>query len=94
MKALKISILGLFAGFLCATASAQTGGFPSALNTRQLHVPPQAQHARSSMFRYLASDEGRAWMQVSRNPKSKYLNQRFGEPSPRLWNRLGFFCGR
>src|SRR5579863_1358235 len=81
MKAIKISIVGLLVGFLCAVAAAQTSGFPFTRNTRQLHVPPQAQHARSAAYRYLASDEGRAWMQVSGNPKSKYLNQRFGEPS-------------
>lgn len=81
MKALGNIILGLFAALLCASASAQSGGFSLVGNAGQLHVPPQAQHLRSSVYRYLASDEGRAWMQVSGNPKSKSLNQRFGEPS-------------
>jgi hypothetical protein len=87
MKALRNSILGLLAGLLCAAASAQTGGFPLVGPSGQLHVPPQAQHERSSMYRYLASDEGRAWMQVSGNPKSKALNQRFGAPSPAALER-------
>ena len=87
MKAIGSSILGLFAGVLCAAASAQTGGFGLPGNTRQLHVPPQAQHARSYIYRYLASDEGRAWMQVSGNPMSEGLNQRFGAPSPAALER-------
>ncbi len=87
MKALRNSTLGLLAGLLCTAASAQTGGLPQVGHSGQLHVPPQAQHERSSMFRYLASDEGRAWMQVSGNPKSKALNQRFGEPSPAALER-------
>jgi hypothetical protein len=87
MKALRNSILGLFASLLCVTASAQTGGFPRVGPSGQLHVPPRAQHQQSSMYRYLASDEGRAWMQVSGNPKSKSLNQRFGEPSPAALER-------
>jgi hypothetical protein len=81
MNALKIVILGLFAGLLCATASAQTSRFPLTLNTRQLHIPPKAQHVRSPMYRYLASDEGRAWMQVSGDPRSSFFNRRFGGPS-------------
>jgi hypothetical protein len=91
MKAPKLGVLKLFVGFLCATASAQTGGFALAGNIRQLHVPPQAQHVRSSMYRYLASDEGRAWMQVSGNPKSKYLNHRFGAPSAAAVERARIF---
>jgi hypothetical protein len=81
MKALRNGILGIFAALLCASASAQSGGFSLQGNVGQLHVPPQAQHLRSSVYRYLASDEGRAWMQISGNPKSKALNLRFGEPS-------------
>jgi hypothetical protein len=48
----------------------------------QLHVPPEAQHMHSSTYKYLVSDEGRAWMQVSGRPISKSLNERFGPPSP------------
>lgn len=81
MKKLRNGILALSAGLLCAAASAQTAAFPLVGNARKLHVPPSAQSLRSSMYRYLVSDEGRAWMQVSGNPKSKALNQRFGEPS-------------
>src|SRR5579863_2409343 len=87
MEALRNSILGLFAGLLCAAAFAQTGGFPRVGPSGQPHVSPQAQHQQSSMYRYLESDEGRAWMQVSGNPKSKALNQRFGEPSPAALER-------
>jgi hypothetical protein len=82
MKALRNITLGLFAGLLCASAFAQSGGTSLLENSRQLRVSPSGERPRSSMYSYLASDEGRAWMQVSGNPKSKALNQRFGEPSP------------
>ena len=36
---------------------------------------------RSATARYLASEDGRAWLEASGHPLSKYLNQAFGEPS-------------
>jgi hypothetical protein len=87
MKTFANGILGLFVGLLCGITSAQTAGLPPAVNARQPHAQSQGQPLRSSMYEYLASEEGRAWMQVSGNPKSKALNQRFGQPSPAALER-------
>lgn len=82
MKTLKIAILGCLAGLLCVAASAQTSAVPQPRHTEKLNLLSQAQHARPSIYSQWASDEVRAWMQVSGNPRSKFFNQQFGEPSP------------
>src|SRR5258708_7385527 len=46
-----------------------------------LHVPAQFQQSRSATARFLASEEGRAFLEASGHPISRYLNQAFGEPS-------------
>jgi hypothetical protein len=81
MRTLRNCIVGLIGGLFCTIASGQTGELPLLRHFRQPRVPPSVQQASSSIYTYLESEEGRAWMQVSGNPKSKFLNQRFGEPS-------------
>ena len=84
----KIGVLVLFAVCLGAMGSpAQTQrklvGRTSPWGPQQqtqLHIPPAAQHVRSSTYRYLVSEEGRAMMQAAGRPISRVLNERFGAP--------------
>jgi len=90
MNRLKIIPLAILAGCLYATAAQaqapQTQQEKSRLSpmngrARQAHLPAKAKRLHSFTEQFWASDEVRAWMQVTENPKSKYLNQQFGPPS-------------
>lgn len=53
---------------------------------KKLHVPPRYQNSRSSLMRFVTSDEGRLFLQLEGHPFANALQQKFGDlpPSTRL----------
>jgi hypothetical protein len=88
----RLSLLGFLAACLCTiglSAQAQQALPASGISSQgqqpgqsRLRVPAKAQPIHSSYYTYLASEEGRAMMQVAGRPISKYLNDKYGAPSP------------
>jgi hypothetical protein len=87
MKTASTRVLVLVAACLCtislrAQTPQATPGNPSSPHNRlQLHLAAKPQTPGSRPRGFLASEEGRALMQVSGSPISKTLNARFGVPS-------------
>lgn len=80
MMRFKKRLLAFFLALFCAAAAAQTTGFVNG-HPRAQHSPARASRRPLSLRDYLASDDGRAWLQVSGNAKSSALNQLYGAPS-------------
>jgi|HubBroStandDraft_1064217.scaffolds.fasta_scaffold00217_16 hypothetical protein len=92
----KISVLALLAVCLCAAGlraqARQTlldgKGSGEQQSTRSQLLAPRERRTRLDTYRsYLASEEGRAMMQAAGRPVSKYLNDKYGAPSPEAVER-------
>lgn len=89
MKALKVGLIAVLCGFLSGGLVAQDRNVRptntrSTAGSSELRVStlPTMSARGSATARFLASEEGRSFLQASGHPLSKYLNQAFGAPSP------------